>query len=140
MKTLSAEAAVAATFKPSRSRCGAWVSSSASLQLSGSPPGAAAPGQSRLVKGRHQGSADVACRRCHPNKEEKDELQYVATLVIAASAAAIGLAPIAAADSTVQQSPGNAQIVATPGAAAQEAAQNHQPFGGDSGALLYHYR
>jgi hypothetical protein len=67
------------------------------------------------------------------------KLQYVATLVIAASAAAIGLAPIAAADSTVQQSPGNAQIVATPGAAALEAAQNQQPFGGDSGALLYHH-
>src|SRR5882672_2884196 len=38
MRTLSADAAAAATFKPSRSRCGAWASSSASLQLSGSPP------------------------------------------------------------------------------------------------------
>jgi len=66
-------------------------------------------------------------------------LRYVAPLAIAASAAAIGLAPIAAADTTVQQSPGNAQITATPGAAAQEAAQNQQPFGGDSGALLYHH-
>jgi len=65
-------------------------------------------------------------------------LRYVAPLVIAASAAAIGLAPIAAAEATVQQSPGNAEVVATPGAAAQEAAQNQQPFGGDSGALLYH--
>ena len=64
------------------------------------------------------------------------KLQYVAPLVLAASAAVIGLAPIAAADATVQQSPGNAQIVATPGVAAQEAAQNQQPFGGDSGALL----
>jgi hypothetical protein len=68
------------------------------------------------------------------------KLQYVAPLVLAASAAVIGLAPIAAADATVQQSPGNAQIVATPGVAAQEAAQNQQPFGGDSGALLYHHR
>ena len=68
------------------------------------------------------------------------KLQYFAPLVLAASAAVIGLAPIAAADATVQQSPGNAQIVATPGVAAQEAAQNQQPFGGDSGALLYHHR
>ena len=67
-------------------------------------------------------------------------LRYIAPLAIAASAAAIGLAPIAAADTNVQQSPGNAQITATPGAAAQEAAQNQQPFGGDMGALLYHHR
>jgi hypothetical protein len=38
----------------------------------------------------------------------------------------------------VHQSPGNAEITATPGGAAQEAAQNQQPFGGDSGALLFH--
>ena len=68
------------------------------------------------------------------------KLRFVAPLAIAASAAAIGLAPIAAADTNVQQSPGNAQITATPGAAAQQAAQNQQPFGGDSGALLYHRR
>ncbi|MDT5328618.1 MAG: hypothetical protein QOF25_5770 [Mycobacterium sp.] len=66
-------------------------------------------------------------------------LRYVAPLAIAASAAAIGLAPVAAADATVQQSPGNAEVTATPGTAAQEAAQNQQPFGGDSGALLYHH-
>jgi hypothetical protein len=66
-------------------------------------------------------------------------LRYVAPLAIAVSAAAIGLAPIAAADATVHQSPGNAEITATPGPAAQEAAQNQQPFGGDSGALLYHH-
>jgi hypothetical protein len=68
------------------------------------------------------------------------KLRFVATLAIVASVAAIGLAPLAAADATVQQSPGNAQITATPGAAAQEAAQNQQPFGGDSGALLFHHR
>lgn len=68
------------------------------------------------------------------------KLRYVAPLAIAASAAAIGLAPLAAADSTVQQSPGNAQITATPGEASQEAAQNQQPFGGDMGALLFHRR
>ena len=67
------------------------------------------------------------------------KLRYVTALAIAASAAAIGLAPIAAADVTVQQSPGNAQITATPGAAAQQAAQQQQPFGGDIGALLYHH-
>jgi hypothetical protein len=71
--------------------------------------------------------------------KKKMKLRIVAPLAIAASAAAIGLAPIAAADTSVQQSPGNAQITATPGAAAQEAAQNQQPFGGDSGALLYHH-
>jgi len=67
------------------------------------------------------------------------KLRYVAPLAIAASAAAIGLAPIAAADVTVQQSPGNAQITATPGAAAQQAAQQQQPFGADMGALLFHH-
>jgi hypothetical protein len=67
------------------------------------------------------------------------KLRYVAPLAIAASAAAIGLAPIASADATVQQSPGNAQVTATPGAAAQEAAQQQLPFGGDMGALLFHH-
>jgi hypothetical protein len=67
------------------------------------------------------------------------KLRHVAPLAIAASAAAIGLAPIAAADATVQQSPGNVQITATPGVASQEAAQNQQPFGGASGALIFHH-
>ena len=67
------------------------------------------------------------------------KLRYIAPLAIAASAAAIGLAPIASADATVQQSPGNAQVTATPGAAAQEAAQQQLPFGGDMGALLLHH-
>ena len=66
------------------------------------------------------------------------KLSHVALLAIAASAA-IGLAPIAAADATVQQSQGNAQITATPGAAAEQAAQQQQPFGGDIGALLFHH-
>jgi len=60
-------------------------------------------------------------------------------LAVAVSAAAIGLAPIASADVTVQQSPGNAQVAATLGAAAHEAAQNRMPFGGDWGALLFHH-
>ena len=66
------------------------------------------------------------------------KLSHVAPLAIAASAA-IGLAPIASADVVVQQSPGNAQVTATPGAAAQQAAQQQQPFGGDVGALLFHH-
>jgi hypothetical protein len=66
------------------------------------------------------------------------KLSHVAPLAITASAA-IGLAPIASADVSVQQSPGNAQVTATPGAAAQHAAQQQQPFGGDVGALLFHH-
>jgi hypothetical protein len=68
------------------------------------------------------------------------KLHYLAPLAVAASAAAIALAPIASADVTAQQSPGNAQIVATPGAAAQQAAESQMPFGGDSNALLFHHR
>jgi hypothetical protein len=67
------------------------------------------------------------------------KLRYVAPLAIAASAAALGLAPFASADATVHQTPGNAQVTATPGAAAREAAQQQMPFGGDMGALLYHH-
>ena len=66
------------------------------------------------------------------------KLSHVAPLAIAASAA-IGLAPITSADVSVQQSPGNAQVTATPGAAAQHAAQQQQPFAGDVGALLFHH-
>jgi len=67
------------------------------------------------------------------------KLRYVAPLAIAASAAAIGLTPIASADVSVQQTPGNAQVTASPGEAAQQAAQNQMPFGGDMGALLFHH-
>jgi len=66
------------------------------------------------------------------------KLTHFVPLAIAASAA-IGLAPIASADVSVQQNPGNAQVTATPGAAAQQAAQQQQPFGGDVGALLFHH-
>ena len=66
------------------------------------------------------------------------KLSHFAPLAIAASAA-IALAPIAsAADVSVQQSPGNTQVTATPGAAAQRAALQQLPFGGDVGALLFH--
>ena len=66
-------------------------------------------------------------------------LRYLAPLTIAACAAALALAPIAMADATVQQNPGNAQVTATPGPAAQHAAQQQLPFGGDRGALLFHH-
>ena len=66
------------------------------------------------------------------------KMRYVAPLCIAASAAVIGLAPIASADTTVQQKPGNAQVTATPGPAAQRAGQLQLPFGGDMGALVFH--
>ena len=75
------------------------------------------------------------------------KLSHFAPLAIAASAA-IGLAPIASAADVivqqragngVQQSPGDAQVTATPGAAAQQAAQQQLPFGGDVGALLFHH-
>jgi hypothetical protein len=67
------------------------------------------------------------------------KLQVFAPLALAATAAAIGFAPIAAADTTVHQNQGNAEITAQPGAAASEAAQLQQPFGGDSGALIFHH-
>ena len=67
------------------------------------------------------------------------KLRYIAPVAIAASAAVIGLAPIALADTTVQQKPGNAQITAAPGQSAQNAAQLQQPFGGNSVALLFHH-
>ena len=37
------------------------------------------------------------------------------------------------------RAPGNAEITASPGAAAQEAAQNQHPFGGDSWAPCYYH-
>ena len=60
------------------------------------------------------------------------KIRFIATLAMAATAAAIGLAPIAAAaptgtlttntgGATVVQSPGNAQVTAQPGAAAVQA-------------------
>jgi hypothetical protein len=66
-------------------------------------------------------------------------LRYIAPLVIAACAAAIGLTPIASAEATVQHHPGNVQVTATPGPTARHAAQQQLPFGGDPGALLFHH-
>ena len=73
------------------------------------------------------------------------KMNRIAPLVAAGAAAvAIAAAPTAAATtvrtgSTVNQNPGNAEITAEPGAAAQHAAQLQQPFGGDTGALLFHH-
>jgi hypothetical protein len=67
------------------------------------------------------------------------KLRYLAPVAIAASAAVLGLAPVAAADTTVQHTPGGAEIVATPGQSAQNAAALQQPFGGYSNALLFHH-
>jgi hypothetical protein len=68
------------------------------------------------------------------------KIRHLAPLAIsAAAAAAVALAPIASADVTVQQHPGNAQVTASPGQAAQEAAQVQQPFGGFYGGLLFHH-
>lgn len=68
----------------------------------------------------------------------------IAQLIAVASAVAIAAAPVAGAvtlstGSQVTQTTGNAQIVATPGPAAQQAAQMQQPFGGNTAALLFHH-
>jgi hypothetical protein len=71
---------------------------------------------------------------------------HIAPLVaIGATALAIAAAPLASAATSVSgttgsSNSGNAQITAAPGSAAQEAAQLQQPFGGYSGALLFHHR
>ena len=70
--------------------------------------------------------------------------RIVPLAVAGAAAVAIAAAPTAAATtlatgSNVTQNPGNAQIIAEPGAAASHAAQLQQPFGGDSGSLLFHH-
>jgi hypothetical protein len=61
------------------------------------------------------------------------------TIAVAASTAAMGLAPTALAENSVQQNAGNAQIVATPGPAAQQASELQQPFYGDIDALIFHH-
>jgi hypothetical protein len=58
------------------------------------------------------------------------KMRLIAPVVMAATAAAIGFAPIAAADSTVVQTPGNAQVTASPGAAALQAGQQQYPWFG----------
>jgi hypothetical protein len=76
------------------------------------------------------------------------KLRVIAPLAMAATAAAIGLAPIAAAaptgtldpdGTTVNHHPGNTEISVQPGPSASEAAQLQQPFGGAMGALIFHH-
>jgi hypothetical protein len=67
------------------------------------------------------------------------KLRMLAPLAIAASAAAIGLAPLAMADTTTHQTPGGTEIVVTPGQSAHDAAQLQLPFGGNSAALIFHH-
>jgi hypothetical protein len=68
------------------------------------------------------------------------KLSHIAPLLAAGAAAvAISAAPIANAEATIVQSPGNAQITAQPGMASQQAGQLQQPFAGDMGGLLFHH-
>ena len=77
------------------------------------------------------------------------KMRVIAPVAMAAIAATIGFEPIAAAAptattntgaATVVQSPGNAQVTAQPGVAAQQAAQLQAPFFGYGyGGLLFHH-
>ena len=77
------------------------------------------------------------------------KLRIIAPVAMAATAAIIGLAPVAAAaptgttstdtgSATVVQSPGNTQVTALPGAAAEQAGQIPYPFFGYGGLLFHH--
>jgi hypothetical protein len=92
---------------------------------------------SKLSKSRC--SADITSQGCRLTKEEIMKIRYFASAAIAASAVTIGLAPVALAETAVHQNPGNAEIVATPGPSAQNAANLQQPFGGYNAALLFHH-
>ncbi len=75
------------------------------------------------------------------------KIRYIAPLAMVATAAAIGLAPLAEAAATVTdtggatlvQSPGNAQVTTQPGDAALQAGQQQYPFFGYGGGLLFHH-
>jgi hypothetical protein len=68
------------------------------------------------------------------------KIRIIAPIAMAATAAAIGFAPIASADANVVQTPGNAQVTASPGAAALQAGQLQYPwFGYGYGGLLFHH-
>lgn len=77
------------------------------------------------------------------------KLRIIAPVALAATAAIIGLAPVAAAaptgtssidtgGATVVQSPGNAQVTAEPGSAALQAGQVQYPFFGYDSLLFHH--
>ena len=75
------------------------------------------------------------------------KIRYIAPVAMVATAAAIWLAPVAAAASTttdtgaatVVQSPGNAQVTTQPGAAALQSGQQQYPFFGYGDGLLFHH-
>jgi hypothetical protein len=69
------------------------------------------------------------------------KIRYVTPIAIAAAAAAIGFAPSAMAQTEGGSTQGTTtgSFVATPGPSAQNAATLQQPFGGDTGALLFHH-
>lgn len=68
------------------------------------------------------------------------KIRIIAPLAVAAAATAIGFAPIASADATIVQTPGNAQVTATPDQAALQAGQLQYPwFGYGYGGLLFHH-
>ena len=58
------------------------------------------------------------------------KIRLIAPLALAATAVAIGFAPIAAADSSVVQTPGNTQVTVSPGAVALQAGQLQYPWFG----------
>ena len=77
------------------------------------------------------------------------KMRLIAPVAMVAAAAAIGLAPIAAAaptgttttntgGATVVSSPGNSQVTATPGAAAIQAGQLQYPFFGYGDRGFHH--
>lgn len=66
------------------------------------------------------------------------KISYIGVLAVTAAAVAIGTAPAACADVDVVQHVGHAEVVATPGPAADHAAALQQPFGGAS-VLAFHH-
>ncbi len=79
------------------------------------------------------------------------KMRFIAGLAMAATAAAVGLAPLAAAAPTgvstdtggavVYETPGNVQVNAQPGPAALQAGQLQYPFIGGDGipAIAFHH-
>ncbi|MCV7357970.1 hypothetical protein [Mycolicibacterium fluoranthenivorans] len=66
------------------------------------------------------------------------KITYIGVLVMTAAAVMIGVAPAADAEVDVTQHVGHAEIVATPGPAADHAAQLQQPFGGAPFLVFHH--
>ena len=75
------------------------------------------------------------------------KLRFIVPAAMAATAAAIALAPLAAAaptgttnngGATVVQSPGNAQVITQPGQSASRAGQLQYPFSGLTPLEIHH--